>query len=589
MRHTAPALLLSLSIGCAAEGPAGGDESPDGEREIGLAAGKADGAGFTECELGEVVALLNDPETTLAELRGANVHSRAAKNLIAHRDGGDRTYGTDDDDPFDGIDEVDAVPYVGAAALRALVLAVTETCAVAPGTDVEVIFSPQLYADSHLPRVAAAIDAAQRSIDVAMYSFRDAGIKEALRRAVGRGVRIRFLFEGAQDDRRSLAGTTSAQLEEMGIDVRYVNKIMHHKMALIDAPQAGGDDPLAAVLITGSGNWSNSAGTRYDENTLIVRRNAELVLRFQSEFDHLWSHSRDIAWNPALTYRETAPVDLATMPDDPGLDAAFTSANFEATFSSRYGHGFSVVPGRDEVADRIVALIDGATRSIHVASGHLRSRPVAEAILRKHAEDPSVEIRIYLDGQEWISTSAHGEQDREIETCLAEAGADTADAQACWDVGYLWSLAVHRAGIPVRFKYYAYRWDASYAVQMHHKYVVVDGRWLVTGSYNLSDNAEHETMENVVILDGTAYPGTVAAFEARFAQMWETGRADGLYAGLLARANDRASGDFPIVFAPMALDWPEVDALKRAMRAGCPLIDSAEYRSNAPAHQICDR
>lgn len=36
---------------------------------------------------------------------------------------------------------------------------------------------------------------------------------------------------------------------------------------------------------------------------------------------------------------------------------------------------------------------------------------------------------------------------------------------------------------------------------MHHKFIVVDGHWVITGSYNFSKNAEKSNDENVLILD----------------------------------------------------------------------------------------
>ena len=54
-----------------------------------------------------------------------------------------------------------------------------------------------------------------------------------------------------------------------------------------------------------------------------------------------------------------------------------------------------------------------------------------------------------------------------------------------------------KSGIDVRYKYYAYRWNASYAKQMHHKYFVIDKKILFTGSYNLSHSGERNA-ENVL-------------------------------------------------------------------------------------------
>lgn len=66
-------------------------------------------------------AFLND-ESTTAELLDDDVRldSRAATNLIAHRDGADGVLGTSDDDLFGTIAEIDAIKYVGDSALEKL-------------------------------------------------------------------------------------------------------------------------------------------------------------------------------------------------------------------------------------------------------------------------------------------------------------------------------------------------------------------------------------------------------------------------------------------------------------------------------------
>jgi hypothetical protein len=66
-----------------------------------------------------VLALVNAASEEELDL-DAGLDSRAAHNLVAHRDGPDALLGTADDDPFDDLAEVDAVPWVGAAALDAL-------------------------------------------------------------------------------------------------------------------------------------------------------------------------------------------------------------------------------------------------------------------------------------------------------------------------------------------------------------------------------------------------------------------------------------------------------------------------------------
>ncbi|MBI5482578.1 MAG: hypothetical protein HY906_27230 [Deltaproteobacteria bacterium] len=573
------AVLFALGGGCDVE-----EEAIDGIDDPAVPPEKADSP-YTGCQLAQVLVYVNDPATSYDVLRQAAVPKVAVRNIIAHRDGVDGQPGTADDDRFDDLAELDAVPYVGPIALQKLVAAIDARCQ-APAS-VDVIFSPQPYEQSHLARVAQLIAGAQHSIDLALYSFSDAKIAAALGEAVTRGVTVRLLFEPANEERKSPAGTASARYEDLGIDVRYVNQIMHHKFAIIDGPRDDVAPAATAWLVTGSGNWSNSAGTRYDENTVFIQGRSELVLRFQREFNLLWESSRDFTWNQDLAFFSSLPIDASMIPDESGLDAVFTSANFTVRQTS-YGPTFTVVAGSNTVADRLVGLIEGARKSIHLASGHLRSWPVAQALLDQRRAHPELDIRIYLDGQEYISASTHAQQASARAACLAAAGTDPQKTQACIDNDYYYSYEAHLAGIGLRFKYYAYRWDFSYAVQMHHKYLVVDGVTLASGSYNLSDNAEHATMENMVIYDGPEHRDLVQAFEANFESIWQTGQPDTGLAALQQRIEDQ-SQPVPLVFDSLALDHPQVTALKALIRAQCPAVDSTDYRTDPASHRFCPR
>ena len=137
----------------------------------------------------------------------------------------------------------------------------------------------------------------------------------------------------------------------------------------------------------------------------------------------------------------------------------------------------------------------------------------------------------------------------------------------------------------VRYKYYAFRWNYSYAVQMHHKYIIVDGNKVASGSYNFSDNAEHNTIENVVIYSANRYPEVVTAFVENFQSIWNTG--EGLLEDLITVVE--TDDTFPLVFDSMALSWTEVTRLKNAIRENCPEIYSDEFRNNATEHLTCTR
>ncbi len=547
--------------------------------------GKADGM-FGECEVKQVLVYVNDLDNTQDVMKSDGIYTRAAKNILAHRNGPDGLAGTDDDDYFDTFEELDDVYYVGPKTMQRLVDACKYRCWAVPSA--EVIFSPQAYDNSHLSKAAELIDHAQQSVDVAMYSFRDYNILDSLGRAVQRGVRVRFIFESANEDRKDPEGSFSAKLEDRGVDVRYINKIMHHKFAIIDGPVDSLDQAYTSTLITGSGNWSNSAATRYDENTVVISGDGELLLRFQKEFNHVWENSRDFVWDTSLQQSFSKPIFDRYIVDDPWVDAVFTSANFKTYDSARYGPTFSVIRGSNKVADTLVKLIGQAQESIHIASGHLRSRPVAEALLAKWEENPQMDIRVYLDNQEYISEWYNTNQEMELMDCLNDAGDSEAKIQDCYDNGYHFSYPVYEAGIPVRFKTYCYRWHYSYAVQMHHKYLIFDGKTLASGSYNLSDNAEHNTIENMVIYHADRFPDLLNAYEQNFESIWTTGETDHLYENLMDEI-ENGSGPVPIVFDSMALTWPQVTELKQAIRDACPDVNSDDYRRNPQDHRTCYR
>ncbi|MEZ4255268.1 MAG: phospholipase D-like domain-containing protein [Polyangiales bacterium] len=566
----------ALAVGLIAAGCSGASRATDADAVDGITGGKADGTAFSTCELDAIVELLNDPTTTEDALRDAGVSSKAASNLVLAR-------------PFADAEAVDAVRYVGSSALRSLATLVAGEC-VGTTPPIEVVFSPaSTRAQSHLAKLTQVIRGAKKSIDVAVYSFDDATIRDALGKAVDNGLRVRVVFDEANQDRSDPDGGFSAELEERGIDVRYVNKIMHHKFAIVDGPDSNDDDPTTATLVTGSANWSSAAATRYDENTVFIHGNAELITEFKDEFALLWNNSRDFEWNGGFTHEEASSPNPEEFAEDPTVDVAFTSANFRVYESSSFGPTFSTREGLNTVADALVAFIEKATKSIHIASGHLRSREVAEALIHKHEEDPSIDIRIITDGQEYISYWTNYDQVERLETCLTNAGSDPGKREDCTDNNFLFGYMLSEEhGIDVRYKYYAYRWDYQYADQMHNKYFIIDGEQLATGSYNLSENAEHNTIENMMFLDGKAYPTLVDAFERDFERLWTLGKEEGLYDALLDDV-EHGSEPFKIVFDPMTLRWSEVEALKKAILAACPDVNSEPFRLEPAKHQTCFR
>lgn len=579
-----PSLLVSALLSLGLLACATPDDIGDNENAPFLSP-KADG-GIEEgsAEALAVLALVNDLSVDFEELDiDAALNKRAATNIIAHRDGGN--------DLFDDLAELDKVRFVGPRALEALLAYAIAKGFLTPTSDdsASVIFSPQELESSHNIRIAGLIDQAQSNIDIAMYSFSSAAISDAIEKAVLRGVSVRFIFETARAKDKKLEGdalrnSKSGRLERMGADVRFVNKIMHHKFLLVDGPRDNPADASKTQIASGSANWSTGGATIYDENTLFLTQVPELALKMQREFNLMWTHSRDLVFDSTLPNTQASlTIRDEDIPDNPDLDIYFTSDNFTVGDTSTTFR----LPSRQNltVSDKWVAAIESATDSIWIASGHMRLRPVAEALIAKKASNPEMDIRVYVDQQEYISFSGNNFQLERRANCTAAATTETKRFD-CENKSFLWARAIGESGIDVRYKFYAYRWNFSYALQMHNKFMIIDSDELFTGSYNLSINAEHSTFENVMHLRAPSFDGVIDSYEDYFGEIFDTNTGSALSELRDAVENDDT---FPVVFDSMALDYDQVQSLKALIRDNCADINTDEFRRNPQFHRSCTR
>jgi phosphatidylserine/phosphatidylglycerophosphate/cardiolipin synthase-like enzyme len=510
---------------------------------IGQDTGEARNLPYAEAsvEAHAILAVANDISHDEAAFDGAiGLDRRAAKGLIVQRQAG----------VFTSLAQLYAVPYCKASCLSDL-LEYAATHGIYTLPQIDVVFSPQPIESSHLTRVAQLIDGAQETIDIAMYSYssRDP-VRGALERAAERGVAIRFLANSdlAKNEQKS------GGLEDMGIDVRRVTKIMHHKYAIVDGPRS--DDTLeraaSAQVATGSANWSSSAATRYDENTLFFTGYPELSLRLQHEFDVLWAGSKDVVYH-ALEWDTVRAASIQShfpVYETDKQHVFLTSANFAPTSSS----GWSKL-GTTVVTDELVAAIGRATESLQIATGHFVSLPIAQAVVDALAARPQLEVDIVLDCQE---TSKQGE------------------------IGDLKS-AIESAGGHISYKCNTYRWHYKYAQQMHHKYMIVDGLQLYTGSLNFSDNAESNSFENMLLFQAAEHDSLIASFEENFALVAQYGHA-GDAAALAELEADISGGDtVPLNwYTPISMSLATFGELKSLIRSECPATQS--WSGTGPAN-----
>ncbi|MGN1149900.1 MAG: phospholipase D-like domain-containing protein [Sutterella sp.] len=125
----------------------------------------------------------------------------------------------------------------------------------------------------------------------------------------------------------------------------------------------------------------------------------------------------------------------------------------------------------------ITRLIDGAARTIRVGAYHFRSPTITDALIR--ARQRGADVALIMDAKNLKSPANEGPR-------AAEAG----------------------------IRVYV---DTAHKIH-HNKYIVVDGLWVETGSFNFHDPAEYRYAENLIIVKS-------AMLAREYEANWEAHRA----------------------------------------------------------------
>ena len=155
--------------------------------------------------------------------------------------------------------------------------------------------------------LAAAIDSARLTVDVAIYSLSLNSIRDALLRAHDRGVRVRMVMESDNLDRADPQILVDAGIPVLG-DRR--EGLMHNKFTVIDNSE----------VWTGAMNYTDS-GAYADNNNLIRIHSVKMAEDYTKEFEEMFIDDKfgpdTVAEtpNPRVTIDGT-PIDVYFSPDD---------------------------------------------------------------------------------------------------------------------------------------------------------------------------------------------------------------------------------------------------------------------------------
>ena len=306
--------------------------------------------------------------------------------------------------------------------------------------------------------LVAAIDKTERTLLLALYDLRLSEVSDAVLRAKARGVVVRLIYDQSHTKPAEPGAAGGPSAEYQ---------------ALRDAGvptrvlRGGGSFGImhhkyavfdGELLMTGSFNWTRAADDKNFENA-VFKTDPALIEGFVRNWDWMWS------------------LEAPTEPKGPPADR-LKPIHFAGGKYPRYA--FSPQGG---VEDLLVDALGRAKKTIDMAIFSFYSQRVADALIAAKAR--GIVVRVATDAM----------QARRSQPMLALSNA-----------GVALRLSAGREGAGV----------------MHHKYALVDGALLMSGSYNFSANAELYNFENDLF---TTTPGEVAAFGGEFAVIWAQAHA----------------------------------------------------------------
>jgi phosphatidylserine/phosphatidylglycerophosphate/cardiolipin synthase-like enzyme len=224
-------------------------------------------------------------------------------------------------------------------------------------------------------QLAAAIDAARYSVDVAIYNLDLWSLRDALIKAHQRGVTVRLVVESDHAEEPEIEALASS-----GIPVHEDQRdsLMHHKFTVIDGFE----------VWTGSMNYSLNGAYRHDNN-LLRMRSAEVGANYTREFEEMFHEDRFGGLSRA--------------------DTPFPQSTLD-------GHEVRVFFSPDDsVASHLVDVLNEAQDSIDMLAFTLTSDPIAEALLQ--AAEGGVRVRVVVERDQ--AGNAGSDVDR-----LKQAGVD---------------------------------------------------------------------------------------------------------------------------------------------------------------------
>jgi phosphatidylserine/phosphatidylglycerophosphate/cardiolipin synthase-like enzyme len=335
-------------------------------------------------------------------------------------------------------------------------------------------------------RLAGFIQAAQRSLDFAIYDFRlsaepAAIVVEALRERAAAGVAIRIAYDADKPTQPHLMRGmdpappgTGEFVRSLGYPWRRIGglNLMHQKYIVRDV-----DLPTAGVW-TGSTNFTDDSWT-LQENNILQIPSAPLARAYTQDFADLWRNGEIEGSGDGRT--ETLPITYAG-----------TAATVRAAFAPRCGPEID-----DEVAQRVAS----AQRRVRICSMLVNSGALLAA-LGDLLRAGQLEIGGVYDRTQMLSVLI---QWQEV-------------PHNRWKISAVEDIVRRARLIGKNSTPYSPTGRHDF---MHCKVLVVDDM-VITGSYNFSHSAE-QNAENILMIENPALAEDYVRFIDSVMRRYATG------------------------------------------------------------------
>jgi phosphatidylserine/phosphatidylglycerophosphate/cardiolipin synthase-like enzyme len=290
-------------------------------------------------------------------------------------------------------------------------------------------------------KLTAFINTAKLSVDMAIYQLDLANVTQALIDAKKRGATVRVVTDiDSLNDPKENPAFLKLQSEKIPVVGGNPNGIMHDKFVVVDKQ----------AVWTGSWNFTDNDTYRYNNNGGMIQSPA-LAQNYTATFEKMFVDKK---------------FGAQRKPGGTTSKLTINGINIENYFAPE-----------DKVADKVVARLKTATKSIDFMAFSFTDDAMGEAIITRAKAGVLVRGVFENTGSE---------------TQFSEYG------------------KMKNAKLDV--------WQDGNPYLMHHKVFIIDGKTVIFGSFNFSASANEDNDENLLIVDD---PTLAGQFTAEFGRVYE--------------------------------------------------------------------